>query len=88
MSRAMYPIVTLLKGDNQRFPVAFAEIIQAYGTQRENEFTYTARLAATDDKTRDQIRAALRSESPDDAERLIALLDDSDWSVSVLVDNY
>jgi len=88
MSRAMYPINSILAGDKQRFPLSFAEAFQAEGAERDDEFTYTARLEVSDEVTRDRIRAKLRAENPTEAERLIALLDENDWSVSVLVDNY
>jgi hypothetical protein len=88
MGRAIYPIISVLKGAGARFPLAFVEAFEAEGAAREDEFTYTARLEATEDRVRDRIRARLRAEDPEDAERLIALLDENDWSISVLVDNY
>lgn len=88
MSRAVYPILDILKGDKQSFPLAFAGVFEAEGAAREDEFTYTARFEVSDEPTRDRIRARLRSENAEEAQRLIALLDENDWSVSVLVDNY
>ena len=89
MSRAIYPIIDILKGEKQRFPLSFAEVFEAEGAAREDEFTYTARFEVrAEGPVRDRIRTRLREEDPAEAERLIALLDDNDWSVSVLVDNY
>lgn len=89
MSRAICPIIDILKGEKQRFPLSFAEAFEAEGATRDDEFTYTARFEVpTEGAARDRIRARLRAEDPGEAERLIALLDDNDWSVSVLVDNY
>lgn len=88
MSRAIYPIISVLKGADPRFPLSFVQAFEAEGAAREDEFTYTARLEASESRTRDRIRARLRAQDPTEAERLIALLDENDWSVSVLVDNY
>jgi hypothetical protein len=89
MSRAIYPIIDILKGEKQRFPLSFAEVFEAEDASREDEFTYTARFKVSDEgPARDRIRARLRAQDPEEAERLIALLDENDWSVSVLVDNY
>jgi hypothetical protein len=88
MTRGIYPIQNVIAGDNQRFPMSCAELFEAEGASREDEFTYTARLEVTDTATRDRIRARLRTDEPDDAERLIALFDANDWSISILVDNY
>ncbi len=74
--------------DNDRFPLAFAKIFQSLDAQREDEFTYTARLEVSDEATRNRIRTAIRAENANEAERLIALLDQNDWSVSVLVDTF
>lgn len=88
MGRAIYPIVSVLRGAEQRFPVAFVEAFEAEGATHEDEFTYTTRLEVAEGQARDRIRARLRAEEPTEAERLIALMDENDWSVSVLVDNY
>ena len=88
MSRAMYPILSVVADTNEHFPVKFADIFAAEGGTRDDEFTFTTRLEVSDVKARDRIRARLRAEDPASAERLIALLDENDWSVSVLVDPY
>ena len=88
MSRAMYPILSVAADTNEHFPVEFADIFAAEGGTRDDEFTYTTRLEVSDAKARDRIKARLRAEGPVYAERLIVLLDENDWSVSVLVDTY
>jgi len=88
MSRAVYPIIDILNGKKQPLPFAFADVFEAEGASREDEFTYTARFQVSDGTARDRIRDRLRAEDAAEADRLIALLDANDWSVSVLVDNY
>lgn len=62
MARAVYPIVDIVAGAKESFPLSFADIFQSEGAARDDEFTFTARFEVpAEGAVRDRIRIRLRA---------------------------
>lgn len=85
MTRAVIPIIALKY--REAFDLDALDVFTEHGVNSEDEFTFTTRVSVSDPDRREPIRQALAERlPPDQAERLIKLLDDNEWDVSFLAD--
>ena len=87
MAKACVPIMSLKYEAAQTFNLDLANILADEDATVDDEFTYTMRVFAPDDRQREKIAAKIRERLPaDQAEKVLSFFNYHDWDVSFFVD--
>jgi hypothetical protein len=87
MAKAVIPIIDLKYRDP--YDLSAYDVFAEHAVNGDDEFTFTMRVSVDDRERRSALRRDIEARLPSDqAERLLHLLDISDWDVSFLVDCY
>jgi len=87
MAKGCVPIMSLKYEGAQTFNLDLANILADEDATVDDQFTYTMRVFAPDDKQREKIAVKIRERLPaDQAEKVLSFFKYHDWDVSFLVD--
>lgn len=90
MAKVVVPISSVKYDRDQAYPLAVAEVFAELVLEGPDELTYTMRVRVAEvfghrEKARKMLKERLE---PEEAERLLKLLDEHDWDVSFFVDTW